>query len=149
MSLMVIGTLAFDSIETPYDKRERALGGSATYFAYAASPFNGVNLIGVVGTDFPDEHFEGFKARGVDCRGVEVVEGKSFFWAGRYEADWNTRVTLDTQLNVFGDFDPKVPFNSCNWIYGYSLRHIISSLFSKQDFELYCFRMTKVLRKTV
>ena len=109
MSLLVCGTLAFDSIETPYDKRDDMVGGSATYFAHAARYFTPVQLVGVVGTDFPDNVVEAFKARNIDTRGLEVAEGATFRWAGRYEADWNTRTTLDTQLNVFADFDPKVP----------------------------------------
>ncbi|MFT5289818.1 MAG: sugar/nucleoside kinase (ribokinase family) [Planctomycetota bacterium] len=109
MSLLVIGTLAFDTIETPYAKRDEALGGSATFFAQASSFFTPVNLVGVVGTDFPDEHLANLRTSGVDVGGVEIVEGKTFRWSGRYEADWNTRVTLDTQLNVFEHFDPKVP----------------------------------------
>ena len=109
MKLLVIGTLAFDSVETPYDKREQALGGSATYFAYAASFFGPVRMVGVVGEDFPDDVLEGFRGRGIDTEGIEVAAGKSFAWGGRYEADWNTRHTLFTDLNVFADFDPKVP----------------------------------------
>jgi sugar/nucleoside kinase (ribokinase family) len=109
MNLVVVGTLAFDSIETPYDRRERILGGSATYFAHAARYFGPVGLVGVVGRDFPRQALDDFRERGVDTRGVEEVDGRSFFWAGRYEADWNTRHTLDTQLNVFADFDPKLP----------------------------------------
>jgi len=109
MKLLVIGTLAFDSVETPFDKRERVLGGSATYFAHAASYFAPVELVGVVGKDFPEPALAAFEAREIHTAGVEVVEGKSMFWAGRYEADWNTRHTLDTQLNVFADFDPKIP----------------------------------------
>ena len=109
MSLLVIGTLAFDSIETPYDKRDEALGGSATYFAQASSYFTPVQLVSVVGTDFPDQVLGNMRQSGIDVAGVEIVEGKTFRWAGRYEADWNTRHTLDTQLNVFEHFDPKVP----------------------------------------
>lgn len=109
MSLVVIGTIAFDNIETPYDRREDALGGSATHFATAASHFGPVRLVGVVGTDFPDEPLRTLGDRGVDCAGVEVAEGRTFRWSGRYEADWNTRHTLDTQLNVLENFDPKVP----------------------------------------
>ena len=109
MKLLVIGTLAFDSIETPDAKRTDALGGSATYFAWCASFFGPVRLVGVVGTDFPDVTLETMRARGIDCKGVEVAQGRSFRWSGRYEADWNTRHTLDTQLNVFANFDPKVP----------------------------------------
>ena len=109
MSLLCVGTLAFDKIETPFAKRDEALGGSATFFALAASHFAPVRLVGVVGTDFPDEQLVSFRERGIDTDGVEIAEGKTFRWAGRYEADWNTRVTLDTQLNVFEHFEPKVP----------------------------------------
>jgi len=109
MSLLVCGTLAFDSIETPHDRRSDMLGGSATYFAHAARYFTPVQLVGVVGTDFPDAAVEDFKARDIDTRGLEVADGATFRWSGRYEADWNTRTTLDTQLNVFANFDPKVP----------------------------------------
>ncbi len=109
MSLIVIGTLAFDTIETPYDRRENALGGSATYFALASAFFGRVRLVGVVGTDFPEQHLANFEQHGIDTAGVEIAQGKTFRWSGRYEADWNTRHTLDTQLNVFEHFDPKVP----------------------------------------
>ena len=94
MSLLVCGTLAFDSIETPYDKRADMLGGSATYFAHAARYFTPVQLVGVVGTDFPDSAVEEFKQREIDTRGLEVADGATFRWAGRYEADWNTRTCL-------------------------------------------------------
>jgi sugar/nucleoside kinase (ribokinase family) len=109
MSLLVIGTLAYDTIETVHDRREDLLGGSATYFAVAASHFTAPRLVGVVGQDFRDEHVTTLRDRGVDTSGLEVADGKTFRWAGRYEADWNTRHTLDTQLNVFEHFDPKVP----------------------------------------
>jgi len=109
MPLTAIGTVAFDSVETPYDKRERTLGGSATYFAVASCRFGEVGLVAVVGEDFPDQHFDRLRGLGVDCRGVEVAQGETFYWAGRYEADWNTRHTLETRLNVFEHFDPKVP----------------------------------------
>lgn len=109
MSLLVIGTLAFDTIETPYDRREEALGGSATYFAMASAFFSPVRLVGVVGTDFPDKVLSDLRGRGINTDGVEIADGKTFRWSGRYEADWNTRHTLDTQLNVFEHFDPKVP----------------------------------------
>jgi sugar/nucleoside kinase (ribokinase family) len=114
MKLLVVGTLAFDSIETPYEKRADVLGGSATHFAHAASFFGPVRLVAVVGTDFPDSALQDFRARQIDCDGIEVAEGQSFRWSGRYEADWNTRHTLDTQLNVFADFDPKLPVNYCD-----------------------------------
>ncbi len=109
MSLTVIGTLAFDTVETPFDRRDEALGGSATYFAAAASGFGEVGMVGVVGTDFPDENLALLRDLGVDCGGVEVADGKTFRWGGRYEADWNTRHTTFTDLNVFEQFDPKIP----------------------------------------
>ncbi|QDU85010.1 putative sugar kinase YdjH [Planctomycetes bacterium Pla163] len=109
MSLLVIGTLAFDSVETPYDKRDDALGGSATFFAMSARYFSGVRLVGVVGDDFPQSQLADFRQVGIDTEGVEVADGKSFRWAGRYEADWNTRHTLSTDLNVLEHFDPKIP----------------------------------------
>jgi sugar/nucleoside kinase (ribokinase family) len=110
MSLLVIGTLAYDGIETPYARRENVLGGSAVYFSLSAANFGPVRMVGVVGGDFEKRDLELLSARAVDTRGVErVAEGKSFRWAGRYEADWNTRTTLETQLNVFEHFDPKVP----------------------------------------
>ncbi|MCC6406414.1 MAG: sugar kinase [Planctomycetes bacterium] len=108
MSLVVIGTLAYDSIETPYDRRADALGGSALYFSVAAANFGIVRLVGVVGEDFKTPDLEGLAHRGIDVRGVEIAKGKTFRWSGRYEADWNTRHTLDTQLNVFEHFDPKL-----------------------------------------
>lgn len=109
MSLLVIGTLAYDTVETVHDRREEALGGSALYFSVAAAPFGPVQLVAVVGEDFGDAPIADLKGRGIDCTGVEVAAGKTFRWGGRYEADWNTRHTLFTDLNVFEHFDPKVP----------------------------------------
>jgi len=109
MSLLAVGTLAFDSIETPFESRSDVLGGSATHFAHAARLFGPVEVVGVVGTDFPDETLRRFQTLGIGVSGVEIAIGKTFRWAGRYEADWNTRRTLDTQLNVFEHFEPKVP----------------------------------------
>jgi len=109
MSLLVIGTLAYDSIETVHESRRDVLGGSATYFASAARYFHPVSLVGVVGDDFKREHIDMLKNRGIDLAGLEVAAGKTFRWSGRYAADWNTRTTLDTQLNVFERFDPKIP----------------------------------------
>ncbi len=109
MSLIVIGTLAYDSIETPFDRRQEALGGSGLYFAVAASNFGPVRLVGVVGDDFRRGDLDDLVRRGVDTAGVEVAKGKTFRWSGRYAADWNTRTTLDTQLNVFEHFEPKLP----------------------------------------
>ena len=109
MSLIVIGTLAYDTVETVRERREEVLGGSAVYFAMAASSFGPLRMVGVVGKDFRRGDLEALCARGVDCEGVEVAEGRTFRWSGRYEADWNTRHTLETQLNVFESFDPKIP----------------------------------------
>ena len=109
MSLTVIGTLAYDTIETAHDKREEILGGSAVYFALASSLFTPTSLVGVVGQDFLPKHTEALKAAGIDLEGLEVADGRTFRWSGRYEPDWNTRHTLDTQLNVLEHFDPKVP----------------------------------------
>ena len=109
MSLLVIGTLAYDTVETVHAFRERALGGSAVYFAVAAATACQTRLVGVVGQDFEQKHLDDLTRRGVDCSGVEVAEGKTFAWGGRYEADWNTRHTTFTHLNVFEHFDPKVP----------------------------------------
>ena len=112
MSLLVIGTLAYDTIETVTARREDVLGGSAVYFSVSAANFGPVRLVGVVGGDFKRADLEMMSSRGVDTSGVERVEGgASFRWSGRYEADWNTRTTLETQLNVFEHFDPKVPPN--------------------------------------
>jgi sugar/nucleoside kinase (ribokinase family) len=109
MSLLCIGTLAYDTIETIHEKREDALGGSAMYFSLAASSFAAPRLVGVVGTDFRAADRALLEEHGVDCAGLEVAAGKTFRWGGRYEADWNTRHTTFTDLNVFEHFDPKVP----------------------------------------
>ena len=108
MSLLVIGTLAYDTIETVHERRAEVLGGSATYFATAASSFGGVDLVGVVGEDFQPEHLAFLSRRAIDTSGVESARGKTFRWSGRYEADWNTRKTLATHLNVLEHFDPKL-----------------------------------------
>jgi len=107
--LLVIGTLAYDTVETHRERREEALGGSAVYFAVAASLYGPSRLVGVVGTDFHGAHLADLQARGIDTSGVEVASGETFRWGGRYEPDWNTRHTLFTHLNVFEGFDPKVP----------------------------------------
>jgi len=109
MTLLVVGSIAFDSVETPFGKADEALGGSALYFSYAASYFTPVRLVGVVGEDFPMKSLDEFRARGVDTSGVEVSKGKTFRWKGKYEGEMNVAQTLDTQLNVFGDFKPKIP----------------------------------------
>lgn len=110
MSLLVVGSVAFDSIHTPTAERERVLGGSAVYFSYAASYFTPVRLVGVVGEDWPDQHTQMLQARKVDTAGLQVVAGqKTFFWKGKYLSNMNDRETLEVELNVFGDFDPHVP----------------------------------------
>lgn len=111
MSLITVGTMAFDAIETPFGKNDKIVGGSATYVAYAASNFiKPVQQISIVGYDFPTEEMEELKSRGVELDGVEVVaDKKSFFWSGRYHEDMNTRDTLVTDLNVLADFNPQVP----------------------------------------
>ncbi len=109
MSILVVGSVALDRIETPFGVAERTLGGAATYFAAAASLFHPVQLVGVIGDDFPAEQLEFLTARGVDLGGLERAPGDSFFWAGRYEYDMNTRVTVETRLGVFGNFKPRIP----------------------------------------
>jgi sugar/nucleoside kinase (ribokinase family) len=111
MSLIAVGTMAFDAIETPFGKTEKIVGGSATYVAYAASNFvKPIQQISIVGYDFPMEEMDELRKRGVHLDGVEKVpDKKSFFWSGRYHEDMNSRDTLITDLNVLSDFDPKVP----------------------------------------
>jgi sugar/nucleoside kinase (ribokinase family) len=108
MSLLVVGSVAFDSLETPFGKVDRTLGGAATYFSIAASFFTPVSLVGVVGDDFTAEDARAFKGRRIDISGLERAAGKTFFWAGRYGSDPNERVTLTTELNVFATFQPKL-----------------------------------------
>ena len=111
MSLITVGTMAFDAIETPFGKTEKIIGGSAVYVAYAASNFvRPVQQISIVGYDFPLEEMDELRNRGVHLDGVEVVKDKkSFFWSGRYHEDMNSRDTLVTDLNVLADFDPRIP----------------------------------------
>jgi sugar/nucleoside kinase (ribokinase family) len=109
MSLLVVGSLAFDAIQTPFREAERVLGGAATYFSVAASCFVPVSVVGVVGDDFTAADGAVFKKRRIDTAGIERAPGKTFFWACRYSADMNDRTTLTTELNVFADFNPKVP----------------------------------------
>jgi sugar/nucleoside kinase (ribokinase family) len=111
MSLITVGTMAFDAIETPFGKIDKIIGGSATYVAYAASNFIApVQQISIVGNDFPQEEMDALTARGVQLEGVEIVpDKKSFFWSGKYHTDMNTRDTLITDLNVLEDFNPIVP----------------------------------------
>jgi sugar/nucleoside kinase (ribokinase family) len=109
VSLLVVGSVAFDGLESPYGKVERTVGGAATYFAVAASMFTHVNLVAIVGDDFTSKDAEVFKGRRIDTEGLERAAGKSFFWAGRYSENLNERITLVTELNVFADFKPKLP----------------------------------------
>lgn len=111
MSLIAVGTMAFDAIETPFGKTDRIIGGSATYVAYAASNFvQPIQQVSIVGYDFPEEEMSDLKKRGVELEGVEVVKDKkSFFWSGRYHLDMNSRDTLVTDLNVLADFNPVIP----------------------------------------
>ena len=109
MSILVVGTVAFDNIQTPFGKAERCIGGSATYFSVAASFFTDVSLIAVVGDDFAEKEMEIFKGRNINIDGLERVKGaKSFFWSGEYGFDLNVAKTRDTQLNVLADFSPKL-----------------------------------------
>jgi sugar/nucleoside kinase (ribokinase family) len=109
VSLLVVGSVAFDALESPYGKVDRTLGGAATYFSVAASFFTHVNLVGVVGDDFTEKDAAIFRGRHIDVEGLERVAGKSFFWAGKYSENLNERVTLVTELNVFADFKPRLP----------------------------------------
>lgn len=120
MSLLTIGTMAFDAIETPFGKTDRVIGGSATYAAWAASYFyTPIRQVSIIGGDFPQSEIEKLRARGVDFAGVEVVpDGKSFFWSGRYHLDLNTRDTLATDLNVLAQFNPQLPesYQDCRYL---------------------------------
>jgi len=109
MSILVVGSVAIDSVETPFGRGENILGGSATYFSTAASFFTDVNLVAVVGDDFPPEHIDFLKSRNIDLRGLKREAGKTFHWKGRYGFDLNEAQTLDTQLNVFQTFRPQIP----------------------------------------
>ncbi len=112
MPLVVVGSVAIDHVETPTERRENLLGGSATHFSYAASFFTSVRLVGVVGEDWPAEHTAVLDKQGIDTSGLhQVAGGKTFTWSGRYHENMNDRDTLDVQLNVFGDFDPVLPEN--------------------------------------
>lgn len=109
MSLVVVGSVAFDSVKTPFGEAEEVLGGSGTYFSTAASYFTDVSLVAVVGTDFPEKHLTFLKSRNIDIEGIEKAEGKTFRWKGEYGYELNEARTLDTQLNVFQTFKPKLP----------------------------------------
>ena len=106
MSITVVGSLAFDTVETPAGRNEEGLGGAGTFFSLAAVNYAPVNLVGVVGDDFPQEHIDLFVRKGVNMEGLERAEGKTFRWAGRYHEDVNVRDTLDTQLGVLTEAGP-------------------------------------------
>lgn len=109
MSLVVVGSLAYDAVETPHGKIDRMLGGACTYISLAASFFTPVSIVGVVGADFAEEDVKLLTSKGINVEGMERVPGKTFFWSGVYSQDMNERTTLVTDLNVFADFDPKLP----------------------------------------
>ncbi|MEO5902667.1 MAG: PfkB family carbohydrate kinase [Gemmatimonadaceae bacterium] len=109
MSVLVVGSVALDSVETPFGRADDVLGGSATFFSAAASLLTPVQLVGVVGSDYPIEKLKPLEARGVDLAGLEHAEGPSFRWRGRYSHDLNSAETLETQLGVFSRFSPKIP----------------------------------------
>ncbi len=120
MPLLVVGSVAFDSVQTPTDHRDRVLGGSAVFFSYAASYFTSVRLVGVVGEDWPGAHTQLLQERGIDTTGLQVVPGaKTFHWKGKYLPNMNDRETLELHLNVFGDFDPVLPedYRRCPFVF--------------------------------
>lgn len=109
MSVLVVGTLALDSVKTPFGEVVDTLGGSATYFSLATTIFTPVKLVGVVGVDFPNEHILCLKKRGIDLEGLQQIEGETFRWKGEYHYDLNEAITLNTQLNVLEKFSPEIP----------------------------------------
>jgi sugar/nucleoside kinase (ribokinase family) len=109
MSVTVVGSVALDTVETPWGRNDEGLGGAATYFSLAAANYTQVHLVGVVGEDFPQEHVDLLESKAINLEGLERAAGKTFRWTGRYHADVNLRDTLDTQLNVFEQFHPKLP----------------------------------------
>jgi sugar/nucleoside kinase (ribokinase family) len=120
MSLIIIGTVAFDAIETPFGKTDKIVGGAATYASLAASYFyNKVKIVGVIGDDFQQENIDKFTEHGIDTEGLQIKEGeKSFFWSGKYHNDMNSRDTLITELNVLENFDPIIPesYQDCEYL---------------------------------
>jgi sugar/nucleoside kinase (ribokinase family) len=111
VEILVVGSVAFDSVETPFGQGEDVLGGSATYFSTSASFFTGVQLVAVVGEDFPDKHRDFLSSRNIDLSGLQVAPGRTFRWKGRYGYDLNEAQTLETHLNVFEGFQPELPEN--------------------------------------
>ncbi|MFH1836222.1 MAG: sugar kinase, partial [Methanobacteriota archaeon] len=119
MNLVALGTIALDTIETPFGKRENILGGSTVYFSLAARFFSECGIIGVVGKDFPPKYLDFLGGKGVDTAGVEVADGKTFHWSGAYEYDMNVAHTKKTELNVLADFKPKIPkeYENCTYLF--------------------------------
>jgi sugar/nucleoside kinase (ribokinase family) len=119
MSILCVGSVALDSVETPFGSAERVLGGSAVFFSAAATLFNPVQIVGVVGDDYPFKDLDFLARRGADLSGIERAKGESFFWAGRYHYDLNSRDTLETRLGVFATFEPKIPepFRSARYVF--------------------------------
>ncbi|GAB2765183.1 PfkB family carbohydrate kinase [Rhabdobacter roseus] len=120
MSLLTVGSVAFDALETPFGKTDKIIGGAATYITLAASYFTEQNnLVAVVGGDFPQDMIDLLETRGVDTEGLQIkADGKTFFWSGKYHTDMNTRDTVDVQLNVMGEFDPVIPeaYQACQYL---------------------------------
>jgi sugar/nucleoside kinase (ribokinase family) len=109
MGIVVVGSVALDSVITPFGSRDDVLGGAATYFSIAASYFAKVSMVAVIGDDFPEEHVSFLQKKGIDLTGLQREKGNTFRWKGEYGSDLNSRTTLDTQLNVFADFSPQIP----------------------------------------
>lgn len=109
MSILVVGSVALDTVETPFARAEEILGGAASFFSTAASLYSQVNLVAVVGSDFPQEHLDFLRSRNINLDGLQIQEGRTFRWTGRYHMDMNSRDTLDTQLGVFAGFHPVIP----------------------------------------
>ena len=119
MSLLVVGSVALDTVETPFGSATEALGGSAVFFACAAAPLHPVQVVGVVGDDYPIKELEKLAKRGVDLSGVEKAKGESFRWKGKYSYDLQSRETLETRLGVFANFQPRIPedFRNAQWVF--------------------------------
>src|SRR6478609_2618405 len=119
MTVLVVGSVALDSVETPFGKADNVIGGSGTFFSASASLLSPVQLVGVVGNDYPLDQLEPLKKRGVDMAGLEQVDGESFRWRGRYRHDLNSAETLETRLGVFSHFSPKIPpqFKSAPFVF--------------------------------
>ena len=113
MGILVVGSVALDTVKTPFGEEEEILGGSASYFSVAASYFTDVSMVAVVGSDFPEKHLSFFKKKGIDISGLQRQNGRTFRWKGEYGSDLNTRATLETQLNVFADFAPQLSETHC------------------------------------